>query len=480
MAESKEQKQNFAKCGRYLYPLIFLVLDYFAILFAEHVALFLQGVFTVYSVPYALRSNYFYFWIPCLLLLFLVQARAYEEMRHIVDTVRSIFYGLVYGNVACMFISFFVWASFHSSRLFVLFLFLFSLFFVYAERYLVLKLMKRWPLFYEPVLFIGAGKTAERVLRFYQNDLGCRYRVLGFIDDAPVSKKIAHDYLIYGGFESAAAIVRDTGVQTVIITAPGIGKEQLNTLIKEIQPLVRNILFAPDLIGTPMASVDALTLFSEEILMLRVRNNLARRRNRALKRVFDLVCTLCGGLLISPFLLALTLIVAIDNHGHVIFAHQRVGQNGKMFPCYKFQTMIPNAEAVLKDYLAKNPAARKEWEESFKLKNDPRVTRLGAFLRRTSLDELPQLLNVLKGEMSLVGPRPIVRAEISRYGENFREYAMVLPGITGMWQASGRSDTTYEERVSMDTWYVRNWSVWIDLVYLFKTAKSVFVGKGAY
>ena len=181
-----------------------------------------------------------------------------------------------------------------------------------------------------------------------------------------------------------------------------------------------------------------------------------------------------------PFLLVIAVMVAFDNKGNVIFAHRRIGRGGKEFKCYKFQTMIPNAQETLEKYLAENPEARKEWEESFKLTNDPRVTKLGNILRKTSLDEMPQLWNVIKGDMSLVGPRPIVAKEIERYGEYFREYAMVTPGITGMWQASGRSDTTYEERVEMDTWYVRNWSVWIDLMYLFKTVKIVFTGKGAY
>ena len=142
--------------------------------------------------------------------------------------------------------------------------------------------------------------------------------------------------------------------------------------------------------------------------------------------------------------------------------------------------MVSDAQQRLEEYLAENPAARREWEEFFKLTHDPRVTKLGAFLRRTSLDELPQLWNVLWGDMSLVGPRPIVTQEIERYGENIKEYYMVPPGITGIWQVNGRSDTTYEERVAMDTWYVRNWSIWIDLVYLFKTVKTVFTGKGAY
>ena len=244
--------------------------------------------------------------------------------------------------------------------------------------------------------------------------------------------------------------------------------------------LVRNIAFVPDLIGTPMADVRVDMLFSEKILLMSLKNNLARRSNRFIKRVFDLVATIFGGIAISPFLLLLAIMVGVDNKGHIIFAHRRVGQNGKEFNCYKFQSMVPDAQKRLEEYLAKNPEAKKEWEESFKLTNDPRVTKLGAFLRKTSLDELPQLWNVIMGDMSLVGPRPIVQKEVPKYGPYIREYYMVPPGITGMWQVSGRSDTTYDERVAMDTWYVRNWSVWIDLVFLFKTVKAVVAGKGAY
>ena len=351
---------------------------------------------------------------------------------------------------------------------------------IYVIRCLVHVLLKKFHLFYEPVILIGAGKTAERVLRFFNNDRGYRYDIAGIIDDAPLSKELAENYLLYGNIDEAEVIIRDAKVQTVIITAPGMDNDKLADLIGRIQPYVRNVSFVPDLIGTPMTGVEPQVLFSEEVLLLRLKNNLARRRNRIIKRSFDIIVTIVGGLLISPVLLIVTIMVAVENHGHVIFAHKRVGKNGILFPCYKFQSMVPNAQEKLKAYLAQNPSARKEWEETFKLTNDPRITKLGAFLRKTSLDELPQLWNVIKGDMSLVGPRPIVQEEIDKYDKNFREYSMVLPGITGMWQASGRSDTTYEERVAMDTWYVRNWSIWIDIMYLFKTIKAVFVGKGAY
>lgn len=469
-----------ARYARYLYPVLFILLDYIAILLAEQEALGLHHLIDTDIAPYAIAPKYFYLWVPMIFILFLGQSHAYRQMHSILDSTRDIFFAVLYGFMACLFIIYFSAAGAHTSRLFVGLFIVLLVPNLYLIRYLAKKFIKKCHLFYEPVILVGAGKTAERVLRYYRNDLGYRYDIVGLIDDNPLSKKVASRFLLYGKVAEAEAIIRDSGVQNVIITAPGMHRDQLQDLISKIQPYVRDISFAPDLIGIPMLGAEAEVLFSEEVLMLHMRNNLARRRNRIIKRVFDLICTTVGSILISPILLVLTIMVAISNKGHVIFAHQRVGRNGEIFPCYKFQTMIPNAQEALEQYLKENPEARKEWEENFKLEHDPRVTKLGAFLRKTSLDELPQLWNVIKGDMSLVGPRPIVTKEIERYGDYFREYSMVLPGITGMWQASGRSDTTYEERVAMDTWYVRNWSVWIDLMYLFKTVKAVAFGKGAY
>lgn len=469
------------KVERYLYPCLFIMLDYLAILLAEKGAFILHNMLDSVSViPYMIASSYVYLWIPLVFILFLGQSRSYEQMKPIMETVQSVFYSVMLGLISCVVALYFFEKTLLASRLFVLLFGILLLINIYVIRCLVHVLLKKFHLFYEPVILIGAGKTAERVLRFFYNDRGYRYDIVGIIDDAPLSKELAENYLLYGNIDEAEVIIRDAKVQTVIITAPGMDNDKLADLIGRIQPYVRNVSFVPDLIGTPMTGVEPQVLFSEEVLLLRLKNNLARRRNRIIKRVFDIIVSIFGGLLISPILIIVTMLVAVENHGHIIFAHKRVGKNGILFPCYKFQSMVPDAQKKLKEYLDQNPAARKEWEETFKLTNDPRITKLGAFLRKTSLDELPQLRNVIKGDMSLVGPRPIVQEEIDKYDKNFREYSMVLPGITGMWQASGRSDTTYEERVAMDTWYVRNWSIWIDIMYLFKTIKAVFVGKGAY
>jgi undecaprenyl-phosphate galactose phosphotransferase len=166
--------------------------------------------------------------------------------------------------------------------------------------------------------------------------------------------------------------------------------------------------------------------------------------------------------------------------GRVLFSHQRIGKNGRIFKCYKFRSMVPNAELLLQNLLRDDSQLRSEWQKERKLKTDPRISRLGSFLRATSLDELPQLINVLKSEMSLVGPRPIVSDELEKYGLEKSYYLMVRPGMTGLWQVSGRNDLDYDTRVYLDAWYVKNWSLWYDLAILVKTVKVVFGRRGAY
>lgn len=474
-------KKNSTTLSSFVPPILFLLFDYVGVVLSEHLAFVLRDALDTWNrVTYLYADAYIYGWVPLLFLIFLGQSRTYRQMKPVVDTMRDIFKSVFAGWISSIIIIYFLKASNASSRLFIILFGLFVLINVCVIRYVVLKFLKRRNIFYEPIILIGAGLTAEKLIKFWQEDLGYRYKIVGLIDDCPVSKELPKTFPILGGFDEARSIIRAAKVKTVVIAAPGLGKEKLQELINTIQPHVKNISFVPDLIGTPMSSAEVSILFSEKILMLNLRNNLSSPYNRLIKRIFDLTLTILGGLMISPVLLVIAVMVGVDNRGRIIFAHKRVGAAGKKFPCYKFQTMVPDAEEKLKKYLAENPKAKREWEESFKLTNDPRVTKLGGWLRKTSLDELPQLWNVIRGEMSLVGPRPIVQAEIERYGKNIREYYMVLPGITGMWQVSGRSDTTYPERVAMDTWYVRNWSVWIDIMYLFKTVKAVLQGKGAY
>lgn len=200
---------------------------------------------------------------------------------------------------------------------------------------------------------------------------------------------------------------------------------------------------------------------------------------REIKRAFDLVLSALLLLLLSPLMLLIAVAVGLQG-GPIIFSHQRVGQGGRLFPCYKFRSMIPNAEEHLRNLLATFPALRADWDREHKLKYDPRITRLGSFLRRTSLDELPQLFNVLRGDMSLVGPRPVVLEELEKYGPDQIYYLMARPGITGLWQVSGRSELDYANRVDLDKWYVSHWSLRFDCSILYRTAGAVLARQGAY
>lgn len=241
----------------------------------------------------------------------------------------------------------------------------------------------------------------------------------------------------------------------------------------------RAVSVIPSLRGLPLYSTNMSFLFSYDVMLLRLNNNLAKRSSRIIKRLTDIVLSLTALIGLSPLLIYLYWRIRQDG-GKAIYGHSRIGQNGKPFLCWKFRSMVNNSEEVLQNLLENNPLAKAEWEKDFKLKNDPRITQIGHFLRKSSLDELPQLWNVLKGEMSLVGPRPVIKDELPRYCDELDYYLMAKPGMTGLWQVSGRNDVDYEKRVYFDSWYVKNWSLWNDFVILCKTINIVYKRKGAY
>jgi Undecaprenyl-phosphate galactose phosphotransferase WbaP len=213
---------------------------------------------------------------------------------------------------------------------------------------------------------------------------------------------------------------------------------------------------------------------------LTVTNRLRIRWSQPLKRAFDFGVALTIGIAILPLVTLIVALIRLGSPGPIFYGQERVGRYGRRFRAWKFRTMLPNADAVLEQYLIEHPELAEEWQAKHKLRCDPRVTWIGRWLRSTSLDELPQIWNVLVGDMSLVGPRPIVEAEIEKYADHYEHYVQVLPGITGLWQVSGRNNTTYEERVALDVYYVQNWSLWLDVYILACTAKVVLLCEGAY
>lgn len=453
--------------------------DYLSVLFSEWAGLSLRNLCMTYSV-YHISAVYFYGIVPFIFLMFLFLNRLYSGKLLFYQAVEKIFYACLYSILFAVVLLFVGKVSEEVSRLYVGLLAILSFCFLVGMRYVLKQTLGKMALLRTPVLIVGAGLTADAVVREFRKDSGLNYEVIGFLEDHEPKTEYILEYPILGGFADLEKVVNETGVQHVLIAAPGLPQEQLASLLYRAQSICSDVGVVPNLVAVPMSNVQAESYYDARIMILHVQNNLSKWTNRAVKRIFDVVMTIVGGLLIFPILLGVAFWVYRDSPGPVIYKHRRVGKDGKEFDCYKFRSMCVDSAERLQKLLESDPEARKEWETSFKLKNDPRITRSGAFLRKTSLDELPQLLNVLKGEMSLVGPRPIVQKEVPRYGEYIKEYYMVQPGITGMWQVSGRSDIDYPERVQMDSWYVHNWSVWLDILMLWRTIKVVAGRKGAY
>lgn len=211
-----------------------------------------------------------------------------------------------------------------------------------------------------------------------------------------------------------------------------------------------------------------------------IRFRLLELRSQRIKRILDVCLASLLFVVALPFALVISLAIVLETRGPLFFGHTRIGKGGRRFRLWKFRSMVVNADAVLEKHLAENPGDVREWRHTRKLKKDPRVTRVGRLLRRSSLDELPQLWNVLRGDMSMAGPRPIVEEEAPKYGSVFPLYLQVLPGLTGLWQVSGRSDTSYRRRTELDSWYIHHWTVWMDVTILLKTVRAVIFGTGAY
>jgi Undecaprenyl-phosphate galactose phosphotransferase WbaP len=337
-------------------------------------------------------------------------------------------------------------------------------------RGLARSLMRLAGVWHRPTLIVGNGPNAHEAVAALNSEPALGFSVVELVDATQASKAMS---------QKLRQWAKVPGAQFVLALEHGQNDLREDLLRRLAHWKAEDVSVVPAMRGVPLFGTDMSYFFSHEVAMLKLRNNLRYWPARLLKRVFDLLAALMLLILGALPLLYVALRIRRDG-GPAIFAHKRVGQSGKVFPCFKFRTMQVDAEERLRELLANDPAARAEWEREFKLRNDPRITPIGHFLRRTSLDELPQLFNVIRGEMSLVGPRPVIRAELARYGDDVDYFLMVRPGMTGLWQVSGRNDTSYETRVYLDTWYVKNWSLWYDIAILFKTIRVVLKREGAY
>ena len=351
-------------------------------------------------------------------------------------------------------------------------------------RWLLRVTLLRLGAWVRPVVVIGCGQNAAEAIRALNSEPMLGYsvqRVLVPGGCSPAAGSFPTHAPIEALGEDPLATLARLGKPHVVLALDMDQWEAQERLVRSLGIGYPNLTIAPPLRGLPLFGMEVMHFFSHEVLMLRVRDNLARLGPRVTKRLFDLVAALLLVVILSPLLFYIAWRIRMGDGGHALYAQERIGRNGKPFGCLKFRSMVTDADARLVEYFCVHPELKGEYERTFKLKNDPRITSIGEFLRKTSLDELPQLFNVLRGEMSLVGPRPVTAKELQKYyGDVGELYKLVHPGISGLWQVSGRSNTTYTERVYLDSWYIKNWTLWYDIVILLRTVKVVLRRDGAY
>jgi Undecaprenyl-phosphate galactose phosphotransferase WbaP len=357
---------------------------------------------------------------------------------------------------------------------------LFALILVPTSRHIFRSIFSSLGLWGEPIALIGYGECGARLLNILTNNPKLGYRPVVIINGFSSMKipSIPIPQYFDNGKLPFSKIGDLNGIKTAVLITSEIPQELLTKIVDGYWHKFQHLIMISDDQKSSTVWIEPLDMGG--ILGLEVRQNLFSDLDQAIKRVLDICLVLIALPILTVLFIVLAVLIRVDSPGSIFYTQKRIGKDGREFTIWKFRTMVVNAEQDLKEYLLKHPSLHTEWQDNQKIKNDPRVTAVGKILRRFSLDELPQFINIFHGEMSLVGPRPIVQEEIPNYGDNYHLYTKVKPGLTGLWQVSGRNDLTYNERVNLDEYYVRNWSVWMDIYIIATTINAVLTGKGAY
>jgi Undecaprenyl-phosphate galactose phosphotransferase WbaP len=352
-------------------------------------------------------------------------------------------------------------------------------------RFWIKRVLGKLGLWAKSILILGASETARLALRGLEADAVLGYEVAGMLDENAANRgNFAGMFLgkplqVLGNIDEAREWMEKTGTRDLLIALPELPEERLLAIVEGLQPHCGNIYVVPRMWGLPLMNLHVEGFLRERVMMLKLSNHQEKPWNRWMKRGSDLLLGSILTLLVLPVALAIVVCIKLESAGPSLFVQRRLGTRGGTFRCLKFRTMVADADEKLAAHLAANPLAAEEWARYAKLRDyDPRLTRIGAFLRRWSLDELPQFWNVLRGEMSLVGPRPYLPRECERIGAKLSIILSVRPGVTGLWQVSGRNRLTFDERVHLEAWYVRNWTVWLDCILLGKTIHTVLYPDG--
>ena len=344
-------------------------------------------------------------------------------------------------------------------------------------RSIVRRVCSRFRWWGQPVLIYGASNAGQKNYKYFSTRPYLGLRPVGIVDDNRDDDLLGIPIYVEP-LERASSIADRYGALWAIVAMPERSTEEVYQVIERHARNIPHVLVVHDTGDLP-------TLWSSAgdcagLLGVQMESSLLMPAPRMIKRALDLTIVTIGGLLCLLLLATIIVLIKISSRGPVFFGHERIGRGNRRFRAWKFRTMVTNSDVLLEECLAADPALREEWNAERKLRRDPRITTVGRWLRRTSLDELPQIWNVFCGEMSLVGPRPIPVSEFSRYNGRFDLYTQVLPGMSGLWQVSGRNNTSYAKRMRLDTYYVRNWSPWLDFYILARTMRVVLCQEGAY
>lgn len=464
------RKQYFKFHGHKVQYLL-LKLAIFNVMLTINLALSLLLAYHFIDDPH---NHYFlkYFWMIVVYLLFYAYYRLLT--KRMVMSMEFIYIEKA-NLLALIVIALIIFASHTAeqySRSVILIFFLFNLILMPVGVYLLKRYFMQFDRFREDIMIICDRAGEEDVNNWFVKDNSFGYNV---------ASKVLVDDMSDAEIEARIRYLVDTHAHyAVVVSLAERETDKAFQMVNYVLHHVSRVYLLPRISRLPLINSEFFNSINHKGLALYVKNKLLHPGERMIKEVFDKSLSVILFILFLPLLLLLYVVVFISTKGDPVYKQRRVGEHGRRFHIYKFRTMRTDADRMLEEILENDPEKKAEWQREFKLKDDPRITRVGKFLRRTSLDELPQLFNVFQGKMSLVGPRPIIEDEIPKYGEYFDYFTAVKPGITGLWQVSGRNDISYEERVRLDVWYVRNWSLELDVMILVKTAAIVLMRKGSY
>jgi undecaprenyl-phosphate galactose phosphotransferase len=419
-----------------------------------------------------------YTWILLVWSAIMIYGEGYSKRFAFWDEIKFLWKSSFMALISIMTLLFVMKRGLDYSRIVVMTMFFVSLVLFPLARIKFKELLYQLGLMLRKVLIVGSGEAARKAMAAMQDEPNLGYAIAGFVDDEPSEKEIG-GHKVRRHLEKLERYITFGGIHDVIVAKTELPREKLVELINHIQHKAENTLFIPDISGIAVSGTELRHFFRQQTIIIQVKNNLAAPLIYGTKRVIDYASGLAIAIVFLPVMLLIALIVKLDSSGPALLKQKRLGKKAREFYCYKFRTMLPDAEARLQELLENSQTAREEYDKFWKLTDDPRITRVGNILRKTSLDELPQILNVLRGEMSLIGPRPYLPREWDYIKEESPVIHALPPGITGLWQVSGRNNQDYAFRIAMDSWYVKNWNLWLDVMIFFRTIGVVLKRDGA-